>query len=256
MIPTPWAFSSRTTRKRSSTSRSPSEAVGSSMIRMRASAPRARAISTSCCSGIERRRTSVSGSMLAPIRDSSCRARSRRLRQRTRSPGAARFEAEGDVLGDGQVGEEGRLLVDRGDAEGAGADGVVVDDRLAEDFERALVGGVGAGDDLDERRFAGAVLADESVDLPGAEVERDTAEGLDAGEGLVDVGQLEQLSHEGDWNLRKYSRGSRVNNKPAVRRGGRGRRVRRNGPRQARRGRRGRRKSRSGSPRRRHGAAT
>ncbi|MFO1022924.1 MAG: hypothetical protein U0903_19835 [Planctomycetales bacterium] len=37
------------------------EAVGSSMMRMRASAPRARAISTSCCWGIERRRTSQSG---------------------------------------------------------------------------------------------------------------------------------------------------------------------------------------------------
>ena len=33
-------------------------------------------------------------------------------------PGAAGLQAEGDVLGDGQVGEQGRLLVDRGDARG------------------------------------------------------------------------------------------------------------------------------------------
>ncbi len=84
MIPTPCAFSSRITRKRRSTSWSLSEAVGSSMIRMRASAPSARAISTSCCSGIDSRRTSVSGSIAAPIRSSSRRARARRWRQRTR----------------------------------------------------------------------------------------------------------------------------------------------------------------------------
>ena len=70
MIPTPWAFSSPITRNSRSTSLSLSEAVGSSMIRMRASAPRARAISTSCCSGIDSLLTSESGSIAAPIRSS------------------------------------------------------------------------------------------------------------------------------------------------------------------------------------------
>ncbi len=54
------------------------------MMRIRALAPRARAISTSCCSGIDSRRTSVSGSMAAPIRSSNCRARARRWSQRIR----------------------------------------------------------------------------------------------------------------------------------------------------------------------------
>ena len=40
-------------------------------------------------------------------------------------------------------------------------------DRLAADFERAVVGLEGAGDDLDQRRFARAVLADQGMDLAG-----------------------------------------------------------------------------------------
>ena len=87
MIPTPCAFSSPMTRNSRSTSWSLSEAVGSSMIRIRASAPSARAISTSCCSGIDSPRTSASGSIAAPIRSSSRRARSRRSPQRTRRQG-------------------------------------------------------------------------------------------------------------------------------------------------------------------------
>ena len=124
MIPTPCAFSSRITRNRFSTSVSLSEAVGSSMIRIRASAPSARAISTSCCSGIDSRRTSASGSIAAPIRSSSRRARVAPLAPADPPPGARRLQAERDVLGDRQVGEERRLLVDRGDPERSARDRV------------------------------------------------------------------------------------------------------------------------------------
>ena len=58
------------------------------MIRIRASAPSARAISTSCCSGIVSRRTSVSGSIAAPIRSSSRRARVAPLAPADAPPGA------------------------------------------------------------------------------------------------------------------------------------------------------------------------
>ena len=58
-------------------------------------------------------------------------------------------------------------------------------DLAAVEQHPALVGPVDAGDDLDQRRLAGAVLAHQRVDLAGLEVERDVVERLDAGEGLA-----------------------------------------------------------------------
>ena len=140
-IPTPCACSSRTTRNRFSTSRSLSEAVGSSRIRTRASAPSARAISTSCCSGIvsvarprRRGRSSRRRARAAPG------AAPRRSPQRIAPPRAARLQAERDVLGDGQVGEQRRLLVDGRDARARGrATGSLSVDRPAVDLERPVV---------------------------------------------------------------------------------------------------------------------
>ena len=76
-----------------------------------------------------------------------------------------RLDADEDVLGDAQVGEERRLLEDDRDAGGLRLLGVVEDRLLAVDQESAGVGAVHAGEDLDERGLAGAVLADEAVDL-------------------------------------------------------------------------------------------
>ena len=76
--------------------------------------------------------------------------------------------AEEDVLGDGQLGEEQQLLVDRGDAAVAR---LARGDRLelgVADADRAAVGRVDAGDDLDQRRLAGAVLAEQRMHLAGA----------------------------------------------------------------------------------------
>ncbi len=149
-----------------STSWSLSEAVGSSMIRIRASAPSARAISTSCCSGIERRRTSVSGSIAAPIRSSSRRARSRRSPQRMRRQAPARLQARGRCSrrrsGRGRGPAAGRSR--RSPAPRARTGSFSSTD-LAVDLDRPLVRPVGAGDDLDQRRLPRAVLADQRVDL-------------------------------------------------------------------------------------------
>src|SRR3546814_20535289 len=49
-----------------------------------------------------------------------------------------------------------------------------------------------AGYDIHEGRLAGAVLADEAVDLAGADREVHVPEGVDAAEGLRDAAQLEQ----------------------------------------------------------------
>ena len=165
MIPTPWAFSSPITRKRRSTSLSLSEAVGSSMIRIRASAPSARAISTSCCSGIDsvlhfRERVDRRADPL----EQALRPR-RRSRPAHAPPRAASLEPDRDVLGDRQVAEERRLLIDRGDAQVARGLGVEVRDRLVLDLDRARVGNMGAGDHLDQRRLARSVFADQGVNF-------------------------------------------------------------------------------------------
>ena len=80
-----------------------------------------------------------------------------------------RLAAHEDVLGDRQVGEERRLLVDDGDAGGLRLGGRGEVDGLAVEQELAGVALVEARDDLDERRLAGAVLADEGVDRAALE---------------------------------------------------------------------------------------
>jgi len=47
------------------------------------------------------------------------------------------------------------------------------------------------GDDLDQRRLAGAVVAEQTDDLPGPQREVDVVEHLDAAERLPDAAQLE-----------------------------------------------------------------
>jgi hypothetical protein len=51
---------------------------------------------------------------------------------------------------------------------------------------------VDAGDALDERRLAGAVVADESHDLPGADLEVDVRQRLHGAERLREVANLEK----------------------------------------------------------------
>ena len=143
-----------------------SAAVGSSMIRTRASKDSALAISTICWSAIDRPRAGRSGSSrdaeaVEQALDLVAASRARSIR-----PSAPqRLAAHEDVLGDREVGEERRLLVDDGDAGVARVGGAVEVDRLAVDQHVAGVGPVDAGQQLHERRLAGAVLADQRVHL-------------------------------------------------------------------------------------------
>ena len=82
---------------------------------------------------------------------------------------AAILVADEDVLGDVQVGKEQRFLIDRGDAEALRLGGAADRDRLAGEQDLAAIGLVDAGDDLDQRRFAGAVLAEQRMDFAGIE---------------------------------------------------------------------------------------
>ena len=102
------------------------------------------------------------------------------------APGAARLERERDVFRDGQMREERGLLINHRDAQRTRSRGIHVLDRTARHRQRAAVGLFRAGDDLDERGFARAVLADDRVHLAGPQIERDAFERTDAGEGLLD----------------------------------------------------------------------
>ena len=66
------------------------------------------------------------------------------------------------------------------------------DDRPAVDADLALVRPVEAGEDVHERALAGAVLAEQRVDLARPQVEVDVVVGEDAREALDDPGRLER----------------------------------------------------------------
>ncbi len=80
---------------------------------------------------------------------------------------APRLPAEPDVLGDGALGQQVELLEHRGDAGTLGLERVVEVHRAAVELDGAAVGGVDAGQDLHQRRLAGAVLPDQPVNLAG-----------------------------------------------------------------------------------------
>ena len=67
---------------------------------------------------------------------------------------------------------------------------------LAVDLDLARVGRVVAGDDLDERRLAGAVLAEQGEDRAAGGVEVHPVEDLDAAERLADPVRAQENCHE------------------------------------------------------------
>ena len=99
--------------------------------------------------------------------------------------------ADEDVLRHRQVGEDHGFLVDGRHGVRLGVEGAVDVDRLAVDEDVADVRLDDAGHDLDERRLAGTVLAQERMDLAGDEVEGDVVERLDLAEALGDAAHLQ-----------------------------------------------------------------
>ena len=104
----------------------------------------------------------------------------------------AQFRAEEHVVRNGQFGDQVEFLVDHGDAVPRGVLGRVDVHRLAEDLDAALVVGVHAGQDVAQRRLAGAVLAEQRDDLTGVHGEVDAVQGAHAGEGLADLAHGQQ----------------------------------------------------------------
>ena len=70
--------------------------------------------------------------------------------------------------------------------------GLLIVDFLAVDEDLAGVALVGAGQDLDQRRLAGAVVAEQAHHLAGIEIDAGMVDGLDAAEGDRDVAHLDQ----------------------------------------------------------------
>ena len=105
---------------------------------------------------------------------------------------APRLAADEDVLGDRQIGKHRRVLVDDGDAVALRV-GRALNDDLAR--RRAgswpLSGRMDAGEDLDQRALAGAVLAGERMHAPAVQAEIDVGQHLDRAEPLGDAAQLD-----------------------------------------------------------------
>ncbi len=104
---------------------------------------------------------------------------------------ASRLVADEDVLGHAAFGDQVDFLVDRAHAPALRVARRGEGDRLAVEVDRALVERMKAGQHLDQRRFAGAVLADQAMYLAGAQRQRDVAQRTHHAEGLGRVARLE-----------------------------------------------------------------
>ena len=112
--------------------------------------------------------------------------------------------AEQSIADDIELRDELLVLMDDGDAVRLGVAAVAQPHFAAADEDLAAIGLVDAGKDLDQRRLAGAVLAEQGVDLAGAHREIDTAQRLDAGEALDDGPRLDD-GRSRFWNCHALS---------------------------------------------------
>ena len=115
-------------------------------------------------------------------------------RRHVEQPDAARpLAAHEDVPPERLLVGQGPLLVDGLDPEVAGALHREVMDLLSLPPDRAGVGRVEPGDDLDQRRLAGAVVAEQPDDLVDADRDADVLQRADMVERLRDVLELEEV---------------------------------------------------------------
>ncbi len=112
---------------------------------------------------------------------------------------AAEMVADGDVLGDGEVGEQRQILIDHLDAAGSGLHRVEM--RIfssGNDDAAAWFRPQDAGHDLDQGRFARAVFTNQAMDLALFKRHVDVTQGNHAAESFGDrvevdeFGQMEQ----------------------------------------------------------------
>ena len=100
--------------------------------------------------------------------------------------------AQEDILRDAQVGGQVEFLIDRRDAQGLGILGAPDFNRLPIEEDLALVLGIGAGQDLDQGRLAGPVLAQQGMHLTFPDGEIHPFQRLDTGEGFANALHFQQ----------------------------------------------------------------
>ena len=186
MIVPPSSRRARSTRHSSSTSGGESTAVGSSRMRMRAPRTSVFRISTRCCSPTLSSRTYRRTFMRKPLRSAASLHVALRTRHVDREP-ARGLAPEDDVLRDGERGNEHEMLVHHPDARVDRLRGAPAGDIAAEHFDRARIGRIDAREDAHQRRLAGAILADQRVDLALHHLERCVAHRLAIAEALRDA---------------------------------------------------------------------
>ena len=135
------------------------------------------AISTSCCSPTRRLATRASGSRSSAEAAEQIACGGAHALAVDHQAGDARLAAEKDVVGDGELGNEVELLVDDGDALRFGVAHARKRNGRVIDGDLALIVGMDAGQDLHERRLAGAVFAHQRMDLAAARSKRYVLEG-------------------------------------------------------------------------------
>ena len=105
---------------------------------------------------------------------------------------AGGFIAQRDRFGDGEDRDEHEVLVHHADAGRDRVAGALEDDGLAVDDDLALVGGVEPVEHVHQGGFAGAVLAQQGVDLAGFDPQVDLVVGHQRAEPLGDALQFKQ----------------------------------------------------------------
>jgi hypothetical protein len=101
------------------------------------------------------------------------------------------------MLGDGEVLEDGGALVGAAEA-GTGTGGrAEADERAAGEVDAAGIGLEGAVEEADDGALAGAIGADQRVDLALLEVEGDVAHGEDPAERLGETPRLQERCGQG-----------------------------------------------------------
>jgi hypothetical protein len=116
-------------------------------------------------------------------------------------PVPADLAAREDVARHGQVGKAQHLLVDHADAVLDGLTRTRVIETPAVPADVARVGRDQAGQDLEQRRLAGAVLAHQRVRAAGGHLERDAAQRVDGAKRLANAAELQ--THRADGSLRR-----------------------------------------------------
>ncbi len=116
----------------------------------------------------------------------------------------AALRAENHVLQNGERIDQHEVLEHHADAGADGIGGRAQVQGLAKDTDLAAVGLIIAVEDAHQGRLAGTVLADDPVNRPDSDLERDVAVGVDRPETLVDATQLDRRwrGHTGTFGRR------------------------------------------------------